>query len=37
MESFNMNHFLFWICFYLRLADKNIYAIVKIAKFETIV
>ena len=36
MESFNMNNFLVWICFNFRLPDKNIYVIVKIIKFETI-
>ena len=29
MESFNINNFLVWICFNFRLADKNIYVIVK--------
>ena len=29
MESFNMNNFLVWVCFNLRLADKNIYLIFK--------
>ena len=36
MEGFNINNFLVWVCFDFRLADKNIYAIVKITQFETI-
>ena len=36
MESFNMNNFLEWLSFNFRLADKNIYVIVKLTKFETI-
>ena len=37
MESYNMNNFLVWVCFNFRLADINIYVIVKITKlFETI-
>ena len=35
MESFSMNNFLVWVCFNFRLADKYIYVIVKITKFET--
>ena len=36
MESFNMNTFLVWICFNIRLKAKNIYVIVRITKFEII-
>ena len=36
MENFNMNNFLVWVFFNFRLANKNIYVIVKITKFETI-
>ena len=35
MESFNMNNFLVRVCFNLMLADKNIYVIVKVTNFET--
>ena len=36
MESINMNTFLVWICFNIKLVDKNIYVIVRITKFETL-
>ena len=36
IESFNMNTFLAWMRFDIRLADKNIYAIVRITNFEII-
>ena len=36
MESFNMNTFLVWISFDFRLADENIYVIVRITNLKPI-